>query len=49
MSEKNEFEKRTGSIVWRWVNGRHAAFRLAAVAACLLGLGIYLGVSTCAP
>ena len=43
MSEKNEFERRTDAVLWRWVKEKHTALRLIVAGACLVGLGFFLG------
>ena len=49
MSEKNESEKRTGSVLWRWAGGKRTALRLIVAGVCLVLLGFFLGGFVCRP
>ena len=47
MTGKNEFERRTDAVLWRWAKGKHTALRLLAVGAGLVLLGFFLGGALC--
>ena len=49
MSEKNEFERRTDSMLSRWAEGKHTAFRLLVAGAFLVLLGFFVGEFVCRP
>lgn len=49
MSGKNETEKRTDAVLWRWAGKKHTALHFIAAGAGLVLLGFFLGGYLCRP